>query len=81
MVDGFHRGCGPISKRSTPFSYCVGIRVTCCPCSLMTHTFRFERAVRSALADGARTPDLGGKTTTTAAAEAVTRSLEREVNP
>jgi 3-isopropylmalate dehydrogenase len=42
---------------------------------------RLERAVRSALADGARTPDLGGKTTTAAAAEAVSRSLESEVNP
>ncbi|MGE5742442.1 MAG: isocitrate/isopropylmalate family dehydrogenase, partial [Gemmatimonadota bacterium] len=38
-----------------------------------------ERAVRGALADGARTPDLGGTTTTGAAAEAVTRRLESEV--
>src|SRR5512144_1405532 len=38
-----------------------------------------ERAVRGALADGARTPDLGGTTTTGAAAEAVTRCLESEV--
>jgi 3-isopropylmalate dehydrogenase len=40
-----------------------------------------ERAVRGALADGARTPDLGGKATTGAAAEAVTRRLESEANP
>jgi 3-isopropylmalate dehydrogenase len=40
-----------------------------------------ERAVRSALAGGARTPDLGGTTTTGAAAEAVTRRLESDVNP
>lgn len=40
-----------------------------------------ERAVRGALADGARTPDLGGKTRTGAAAEAVTRRLESEANP
>jgi len=40
-----------------------------------------ELAVRGALADGARTPDLGGKTTTVAAAEAVTRRLESEANP
>jgi 3-isopropylmalate dehydrogenase len=42
---------------------------------------RLERAVRGALADGARTPDLGGESTTAAAAEAVTRRLESEVNP
>lgn len=39
-----------------------------------------DRAVRGALADGARTPDLGGTTTTGAAAAAVTRRLESEVN-
>ncbi|HEY6060175.1 MAG TPA: isocitrate/isopropylmalate dehydrogenase family protein [Gemmatimonadales bacterium] len=39
-----------------------------------------ERAVRGALADGARTPDLGGTATTGAAAEAVTRCLESEVS-
>jgi 3-isopropylmalate dehydrogenase len=35
-----------------------------------------EGAVRGALAAGARTPDVGGTTSTHAAAEAVTRSLE-----
>jgi 3-isopropylmalate dehydrogenase len=35
-----------------------------------------ERAVRAALAAGARTPDVGGTTSTRAAAEAVTRHLE-----
>jgi 3-isopropylmalate dehydrogenase len=40
-----------------------------------------ERAVRGALADGARTPDLAGKSTTGAVAEAVTRRLESETNP
>jgi hypothetical protein len=28
MVEGFHLGCGPISKRSTPSLYSVGNRVT-----------------------------------------------------
>ena len=37
-----------------------------------------ERAVRAALAAGARTPDVGGTTSTRAAAEAVTRQLEGE---
>jgi 3-isopropylmalate dehydrogenase len=36
-----------------------------------------ERAVRAALGDGARTPDLGGSATTQAVAEAVRRQLDR----
>jgi isocitrate/isopropylmalate dehydrogenase len=42
---------------------------------------RIERAVRQALADGARTPDLGGTATTRAAALAVARHLESEAKP
>jgi 3-isopropylmalate dehydrogenase len=40
-----------------------------------------ERAVRGALAAGARTPDVGGTTSTRAAAEAVTRYLEGKTTP
>jgi 3-isopropylmalate dehydrogenase len=40
-----------------------------------------ERAVRKALAAGARTPDVGGTTTTRAAAEAVARQLEGTAHP
>ena len=40
-----------------------------------------ERAVRGALAAGARTPDVGGSTSTRAAAEAVTRHLEGKTIP
>jgi 3-isopropylmalate dehydrogenase len=40
-----------------------------------------ERAVRGALADGARTPDVGGTSSTRAAAEAVTRHLEGKTIP
>jgi 3-isopropylmalate dehydrogenase len=40
-----------------------------------------ERAVRTALAAGARTPDVGGTTSTRAAAEAVTRHLESKAIP
>jgi 3-isopropylmalate dehydrogenase len=40
-----------------------------------------ERAVRQALATGARTPDVGGTTTTWAAAEAVARQLEGAAHP
>jgi len=40
-----------------------------------------ERAVRQALAKGARTPDVGGTTTTRAAAEAVARQLEGDAHP
>ena len=40
-----------------------------------------ERAVRRALAAGARTPDVGGTTSTRAAAEAVTRHLEGKTIP
>lgn len=42
---------------------------------------QLERAVRLALAAGARTPDLGGSTTTRAAADAVTHHLESETVP
>jgi len=40
-----------------------------------------ERAVRGALAAGARTPDVGGTTSTRAAAEAVTRHFEGKAIP
>jgi 3-isopropylmalate dehydrogenase len=40
-----------------------------------------ERAVRAALAAGARTPDVGGTTSTRAAAEAVTRHLDGTAIP
>jgi 3-isopropylmalate dehydrogenase len=42
---------------------------------------RLERAVRAALAAGIRTPDLGGHTSTRAAAEAIANHLESDTNP